>query len=72
MIAKGGRENKGLREKGNDKERKKKMIPLYMFGSKEGKGKKKEKKKRKKKMLTFNLFSLQKKINMCFFIIYYF
>ena len=46
MIAKGGRENKGLREKGNDKERKKKMIPLYMFGSKEGKGKKKEKKKK--------------------------
>ena len=71
MIAKGGRENKGLREKGNDKERKKKMIPLYMFGSKEVKGNKKEKKK-KKKILTFNLFSLQKKINMCFFIIYYF
>ena len=46
MIAKGGRENKGLREKGNDKERKKKMIPLYMFGSKEVKGNKKEKKKK--------------------------
>ena len=46
MIAKGGRENKWLREKGNDKERKKKMIPLYMFGSKEGKGKKKRKKKK--------------------------
>ena len=49
MIAKGGRENKGLREKGNDKERKKKMIPLYMFGSKEGKEKKKKKRKKKKK-----------------------
>ena len=34
------KENKELREKRNDKERKKNMFTLYMFGSKEDKEKK--------------------------------
>ena len=49
-------------EKRNDKERRKKMFPLYMFGSREEKEKGKKKKRRRRNVyLSFVWFAKEEK-----------